>query len=96
MQIIVEEMAYGCTGIMTAMEANNLASAPVYVGASEEQKKKYLGRLAEEPLKAAYCVTEPHAGSDVGRCLFVHLCNDGYVCIAVNLDRTHHSLVRAL
>lgn len=63
--IIVEEMAYGCTGIMTAMEANNLASAPVYVGASDEQKKKYLGRLAEEPLKAAYCVTEPHAGSDV-------------------------------
>ena len=59
-------MAYGCTGIMTAMEANNLASAPVYVGASEEQKQKYLGRLVEEPLKAAYCVTEPQAGSDVG------------------------------
>lgn len=30
-----------------------------------EQKKKYLGRLVEEPLLAAYCVTEPGAGSDV-------------------------------
>jgi acyl-CoA dehydrogenase len=58
--------SYGCTGIMTAMEANNLASAPLYVGASDAIKKEYLGRLAAEPLKAAYCVTEPHAGSDVG------------------------------
>jgi acyl-CoA dehydrogenase len=63
--IIAEEMAYGCTGIMTAMEANNLATAPVMVGASDELKKKYLSRLTEEPLQAAYCVTEPGAGSDV-------------------------------
>merc|ERR1740138_1569285 len=53
--IISEELAYGCTGIMTAMEANGLAAAPVIVGASEEQKKKYLGRLTEAPLQAAYC-----------------------------------------
>jgi acyl-CoA dehydrogenase len=63
--VIAEEFAYGCTGIMTTFEANNLACAPVYVGGSEEQKQKYLGRLAEEPLQAAYCVTEPGAGSDV-------------------------------
>jgi len=63
--IISEELAYGCTGIMTAMEANGLAAAPVIVGASEEQKKKYLGRLTEAPCQAAYCVTEPGAGSDV-------------------------------
>ena len=35
------------------------------VGASDQQKKKYLGRMTEEPLMAAYCVTEPVAGSDV-------------------------------
>ena len=29
------------------------------------QKKKYLGRMMEEPLMCAYCVTEPIAGSDV-------------------------------
>lgn len=27
---------------------------------------RYLGRMCEEPLQAAYCVTEPGAGSDVG------------------------------
>ena len=28
--------------------------------------RRYLGRMTEEPLQAAYCVTEPGAGSDVG------------------------------
>jgi acyl-CoA dehydrogenase len=64
--LIGEELAYGCTGIMTAMEANGLAEAPLIVAASHEQKMKYLGRMCEEPLQAAYCVTEPGAGSDVG------------------------------
>ncbi|MEW6056108.1 MAG: acyl-CoA dehydrogenase family protein [Bdellovibrionota bacterium] len=63
--IITEEMAYGCTGIATAMEANSLAAAPMIVAGSEAQKKKYLGMLTAEPLYAAYCVTEPGAGSDV-------------------------------
>lgn len=38
---------------------------PVVLGANDELKKKYLGRLIEEPLVAAYAVTEPGAGSDV-------------------------------
>ena len=63
--IITEELAYGCTGICTAMEANTLAAAPVIVAGNEEQKKEFLGRLTSEPLFAAYCVTEPGAGSDV-------------------------------
>ncbi|KAI9136831.1 acyl-CoA dehydrogenase/oxidase [Paraphysoderma sedebokerense] len=63
--LITEELAYGCTGIQTAIEANGLAEAPVVLAANHEQKKKYLGRMTEEPLMAAYCVTEPIAGSDV-------------------------------
>ncbi|MCG3193609.1 MAG: Acyl-CoA dehydrogenase [Thermoanaerobaculia bacterium] len=63
--IITEELAYGCTGIATAMEANALASAPVIVAGNDEQKKEFLGRLSAEPVFAAYCVTEPGAGSDV-------------------------------
>ncbi len=35
------------------------------LGANDAQKKKYLGRMTEEPLMCAYCVTEPIAGSDV-------------------------------
>ena len=63
--IITEELAWGCTGIATAMEANALAAAPVIVAGNEEQKKEFLGRLTAEPLFAAYAVTEPGAGSDV-------------------------------
>lgn len=63
--IITEEFAYGCTGIATAMEGNTLAAAPVIVAGNSEQKKEFLGRLISEPLFAAYCVTEPGAGSDV-------------------------------
>lgn len=63
--IVAEELAYGCTGIMTALEASGLGQTPVLVAGNEEQKKKYLGRLTEEPILAAYCVTEPGAGSDV-------------------------------
>ncbi|KAI3385049.1 hypothetical protein SNEBB_005697 [Seison nebaliae] len=63
--LIGEEIAYGCTGIGTALEANGLGCAPVMLAGSEEQKKKYLGRLTEEPMMCAYCVTEPGAGSDV-------------------------------
>merc|ERR1712002_159376 len=63
--MITEKMAYGCTGIMTAIEANGLGSMPIMIAGNHEQKKKYLGRLIEEPLMCAYGVTEPGAGSDV-------------------------------
>ena len=43
--------AYGCTGIMTAIEAIGLGSMPVMIADNQEQKKKkYMARLLEEPL----------------------------------------------
>ncbi len=60
-----EEIAYACTGISTAMEANHLAEAPVIVAGNEKQMKQYLTPMIEDYLLAAYCVTEPSAGSDV-------------------------------
>jgi len=36
-----------------------------FILGNEEQKKKYLTRLIEEPIMCAYGVTEPGAGSDV-------------------------------
>ncbi|GLG93518.1 Putative isovaleryl-coa dehydrogenase [Gryllus bimaculatus] len=63
--LVTEELAYGCTGITTAIEGTGLGQTPVVIAGSKEQQKKYLGRLIEEPLVAAYCVTEPGAGSDV-------------------------------
>ncbi|KAI1286988.1 putative medium-chain specific acyl-CoA dehydrogenase, mitochondrial [Halotydeus destructor] len=63
--MVGEEVNYGCSGIGTAMVSNELGQAPVILFGNEEQKKKYLGRLCDEPLVCAYCVTEPGAGSDV-------------------------------
>lgn len=63
--LITEELAFGCTGIQTAIEANGLAEAPLIVAGNDQQMTKYLGRMTEEPLVASYGVTEPGAGSDV-------------------------------
>ncbi len=63
--LITEELAYGCSGIQTSMTANTLGLTPIKLAGSEEQKKKYLGWLASEPIFASYATTEPAAGSDV-------------------------------
>ncbi len=63
--LIAEEMAWGCTGIGTALEANGLAQQPVILGGSEELKDKYLAPMVEDYSLCAYAVTEPGAGSDV-------------------------------
>ena len=65
MTFITEELAYGCSGICTSMSANNLAATPIKLGGTPEQKKKYLGWLAKEPVFASYATSEPNAGSDV-------------------------------
>lgn len=63
--LLAEELGYGCTGISTAIAANDLAEAPLIVAASDAVKKKFLAPMVEEFKMAAYCVTEPGAGSDV-------------------------------
>jgi acyl-CoA dehydrogenase len=63
--LIAEELAWGCAAIATTLGANGLAAAPVLLGGSDDIKARYLGRLAEEPALASFCLTEPGAGSDV-------------------------------
>ena len=46
--VINEELAYGCSGVSTAIEANSLAEMPVILAGSDAIKKKYLGRMSEE------------------------------------------------
>lgn len=41
-----------------------IGSLPILYYGNEEQKKKYLPSLASGELAAAYCLTEPNAGSD--------------------------------
>jgi acyl-CoA dehydrogenase len=63
--LILEEMSFGCMGINTTIAANMLGSMPIVLGGTDEQKKNYLGRLMAKPIFAAYCCSEPDAGSDV-------------------------------
>ncbi len=63
--LMCEELAYGCTGIETSFLANGLALTPIKLGGTEEQKKKYFGKLLAEPIMASYATSEPDAGSDV-------------------------------
>ncbi|MBB6446267.1 acyl-CoA dehydrogenase family protein [Bacillus benzoevorans] len=62
--LIVEELARGCAGVTTSVEANSLASYPILVGGTEEQKKKYFGIISSGGF-SAFALTEPSAGSDV-------------------------------
>jgi acyl-CoA dehydrogenase len=62
--IVGEELAWGCSGISTAIAVNGLAILPILVAGNEEQKKMYCGRMVDGEM-ASYCATEPEAGSDV-------------------------------
>ncbi|MDM8521663.1 acyl-CoA dehydrogenase family protein [Anaerolineales bacterium HSG6] len=62
--IVAEELSYGCSGIGLSITINCLAALPIVIAGNEEQKQKYLGKLVDGGM-AAYCVTEPEAGSDV-------------------------------
>jgi acyl-CoA dehydrogenase len=63
--LVLEEISYGCTGINTTLAGNMLGTMPLMLAGSEEQKKEYFGRLMASPIFAAYCCSEPDAGSDV-------------------------------
>ena len=64
--LICEEMARIDLGVATSLFATFLGSDPITVGATPEQKKLWLGRIAEEGVLFAYGATEPDAGSDLG------------------------------
>jgi len=63
--IVAMELAYGCSGIQTAIFINQLGALPIVIAGSEEQKQKYLTPLMEGGKVISYCMTEPDAGSDV-------------------------------
>ncbi len=60
-----EEIARGCMSTATVIGAHqSIGANAIYLGGSEEQKKKYLTPLASGEKLAAFCLTEAQAGSD--------------------------------
>jgi acyl-CoA dehydrogenase len=60
-----EELGAGCIGIGICIDANTLALTPLLLAGTDEQKKKFFGWIVDDKGVAAYCLTEPNAGSDV-------------------------------
>ncbi|RUT77909.1 acyl-CoA dehydrogenase family protein [Ancylomarina longa] len=60
-----------------------IGSLPILYYGTEDQKKKYLPKLASGEFKGAYCLTEPEAGSDA---------NSGKSKASLSADGTHYLL----
>jgi acyl-CoA dehydrogenase len=54
-----------CLGVNTAISATKLGALPIEHGGTEEQKMKYLPKIASGEKIAAFALTEPRRGSDV-------------------------------
>jgi alkylation response protein AidB-like acyl-CoA dehydrogenase len=66
MCLVVEELSRACGGIALAYAASGLGIIPILLFGTEEQKKKYLPKLASGEIIAAFALTEAGAGSDAG------------------------------
>ncbi|MGD9040165.1 MAG: acyl-CoA dehydrogenase family protein [Desulfobacteraceae bacterium] len=63
--IVSERMAKMDLAVATAFLAICLGMDPIMVGSTQDQKEKYIRKIADEGLIVAYGVTEPEAGSNV-------------------------------
>ncbi len=64
--LVTEELSKACGGISLALAGTALGAFPILISGNDEQKKKYLPVLASGKGLAAFCLTEPEAGSDAG------------------------------
>jgi butyryl-CoA dehydrogenase len=61
---LIEEISWFDAPSALIMAVDNLASYPIEIFGSEEQKKKYLPKMASGEIIGAFGLTEPNAGSD--------------------------------
>lgn len=62
--LAVEEIARACVASSLIVQVQSLGWHPIFIGGSEEQKKKYGPLIASGKVLVAYGLTEPGAGSD--------------------------------
>lgn len=66
--LAMEEISAACASTGVIMSVNNsLICHPIETFGSEEQKRKYLPKLASGEWLGSFCLTEPGAGSDAAR-----------------------------
>ena len=65
--VILEEVAAGDGGTSTVLSVNNCPVCSILMGfANEDQKQRFLKPLARGEMLGAFCLTEPHVGSEAG------------------------------
>jgi alkylation response protein AidB-like acyl-CoA dehydrogenase len=80
--MLVAEVIGGGHSIAVALSAHTgIGTLPIVYYGNEEQKKKYLPKLATGEFKAAYCLTEPDSGSDA---------NSGKTKAVLSADGKHY------
>ncbi|HDP95035.1 MAG TPA: acyl-CoA dehydrogenase [Candidatus Aminicenantes bacterium] len=62
--VVCEELAWGCAGMYTSMMANTLATTPIVLFGTDEQKRQWLEPMTREMTFACFGLTEREAGSD--------------------------------
>lgn len=75
-----EKLGAGHSFAVAQAAHNGIGTLPILYFGNEEQKKKYIPKLASGELKASYCLTEPGAGSDA---------NSGKTKATLSPDRKH-------
>ncbi len=64
--LVTEQLSRACGGIAVCYAGSALGTFPILLYGSDEQKEKYLPRLASGKSVAAFGLTEANAGSDAG------------------------------
>ena len=62
--VVCEELAWGCAGMYTSIMANTLATQPIVLFGTEEQKSEFLVPMTRQMTFACFGLTEREAGSD--------------------------------
>src|SRR5690606_20787068 len=82
--MLVADAVGGGYSFAVALSAHTgIGTLPILYYGNAEQKAKYIPKLATGEWKAAYCLTEPNAGSDA---------NSGRTAAKLNAEGTHYLL----
>jgi alkylation response protein AidB-like acyl-CoA dehydrogenase len=79
--LVAEEIGAGYSVAVALSAHTGIGTLPILYYGNEEQKKKYLPKLASGESKAAYCLTEPDSGSDA---------NSGKTKAVLSADGKHY------
>jgi alkylation response protein AidB-like acyl-CoA dehydrogenase len=64
--MVIEELAKACATTSLILCVQQLGSLPILLAGTDEQKRRFIPRLATGEWLAAYALTEPGSGSDAG------------------------------